>query len=470
MKDTVKDRLTYLAEQFDVFDYDAIAGGFEEKFFEMEKLGYEIKPIFTKNKNLIAIFSVKKNEKGRDLKKVSIFKNVFFDIIDADPTENKIYIQWMLNVFTRFIKINDTDNMDLAIRFVTEDLPQANVYLTLFDDNKRKKKFKELCESSYTLKNITDPTNINQYKSLSQLFDAVDPFIEKEPSAVERTMEKYVESGQALIPVKDRKFTLYIPKTTAANVVFSKFANWCTAKEGNGMFNNYAKNNKKPNGKDSNIYIIINNKFFSGQSEELYQIHFETGQLKDRKSAQNVNIFESVLMESEGLSNFFYEELITMAKDYKKGIDTNKYLDFLIQFGFTESLFELIPENTPTIKIMKRQVPRLPDISRFKNVDQFIITNANLVELHPSIGSLKNLEMLVLTDNRLKKLPKEIGNLNKLEFLNLCNNPINEIPEEIANLDKTNGGSLYRLGVKENDIGSDNYLKLKRLLPSTQID
>jgi Leucine-rich repeat (LRR) protein len=119
---------------------------------------------------------------------------------------------------------------------------------------------------------------------------------------------------------------------------------------------------------------------------------------------------------------------------------------------------------------MKRQVPRLPDISRFKNVDQFIITNANLVELHPSIGSLKNLEMLVLTDNRLKKLPKEIGNLNKLEFLNLCNNPINEIPEEIANLDKTNGGSLYRLGVKENDIGSDNYLKLKRLLPSTQID
>ena len=175
-------------------------------------------------------------------------------------------------------------------------------------------------------------------------------------------------------------------------------------------------------------------------------------------------------MESEGLSNFFYEELITMAKDYKKGIDTNKYLDFLIQFGFTESLFELIPENTPTIKIMKRQVPRLPDISRFKNVDQFIITNANLVELHPSIGSLTNLEMLVLTDNRLKTLPKEVGNLNKLEFLNLCNNPINEIPEEIANLDKTNGGSLYRLGVKENDIGSDNYLKLKRLLPSTQID
>jgi Leucine-rich repeat (LRR) protein len=150
-----------------------------------------------------------------------------------------------------------------------------------------------------------------------------------------------------------------------------------------------------------------------------------------------------------------------MAKGFKRGIDNNTYLDYLIQFGFAESLFELMDENIPSIKFMTREIPRLPDMSRFKNVDQMIITNAKMVELHPSIGSLSNLEMLVLTDNRLKKLPKEIGNLNKLEFLNLCNNPINEIPEEIANLDKTNGGSLYRLGVKENDIGSDNYLKLK---------
>ena len=78
--------------------------------------------------------------------------------------------------------------------------------------------------------------------------------------------------------------------------------------------------------------------------------------------------------------------------------------------------------------------------------------------------------MLVLTENRLKALPKEIGNLKKLEFINLCGNQIKSIPNEIAYLDKSNGGSLYRIGVKEEDIGAENYQKLKDLLPMTQIN
>jgi hypothetical protein len=302
---------------------------------------------------------------------------------------------------------------------------------------------------------------------LAQLFDAVDPFIEKEPSAVERTLYKFVQNGQAEIPVKDRKFTLYIPKTTAASVVFASFANWCTAREGNGMFNSYTQNNLKPNGKHSDIYIIIDNKFFTGESKDIYQIHFETNQLKDYKNGQNVSIFENVLSESEGLTNFFYEELMIMAKGFKRGIENNTYLDYLIQFGFAESLFELMDENIPSIKFMTREIPRLPDISRFKNVDQMIITNAKMVELHPSIGSLSNLEMLVLSGNKIKTLPKEIGMLNKLEFLNLDGNPIKDIPNEIKYLDVSNGGSLHRIGVKETDIGRDNYLKLKELLPTT---
>jgi hypothetical protein len=474
MKQTnITDRLTFLAEQFDVFECVSDStdnNPVNAKIEELKSDGYESKAIKTSNGTLIGILSSKANDKNRTLKKVSVCSQVFSDMIVADPTENKMYLQWMLNVFTRLIKSGTENDISSAIRFVSEDLPQANVYLVLFEDNKRKRKFRELCLSSYSLKHVDDPTNINQYKSLSQLFDAVDPFIEREPSAVERTMNKFVESGQGEIPVKDRKFTLFIPKTTAANVVFDKFANWCTAKEGNGMFKSYTQNHKKPNGKNSDIYIIINNKFFSGESEELYQIHFETSQLKDRKNSQNVSIFESVLSESEGLSNFFYEELMGMAKEFKKGIENNKYLDFLIQFGFAESLFEMFPEDTPTIRIMNREVPKLPTLSRFKNVDQFIVTKAKLVELHPSIGDLTNLEMLVLTDNRIKSLPKEIGMLKNLVFLNLTGNPIKDIPSEIACLDKSNGGSLHRVGVKEKDIGKENYRKLKSLLPQTEIN
>lgn len=471
MKDVnVKDRLTFIAEQFDVFENTETE--LLIKINSLKAEGFQPVERRTHSNAVIAIVSTRLNEKNRILKKVSISSDVFTNMIAADPTENKMYVQWMLNVFSRFIKADGEDSeisIEAAIRFVSEDLPQANAYLLLFEDNKRKKKFKELCLSSYSLKHVGDPTNINQYKSLSQLFDAVDPFIEKEPSAVERTMNKMVESGQAVIPVKDRKFTLYIPKTTAASVIFDKFANWCTAREGNGMFKSYTQNNKKPNGDNSDIYIIINNKFFNGESEELFQIHFETGQVKDRKNGQNVSIFEDVISQSDGLGNFFYEELMGMAKTYKKGIDSNKYLDFLIQFGFAESLFELIDENEPIIKFMKREIPKLPDLSRFKNIDQLIIIDAKLIELHPSIGSLSKLEMLSIPKNNIKVLPKEIGQLKNLGFLNITGNPIKVIPDEIRFLDKSNGGSLFRIGVKEEDIGAENYNKLKYLLPQAVI-
>jgi hypothetical protein len=469
----IKDRLTFLAELFDVFECDEESKDvLDGKMKSLVEDGYYSTLITSSSNDVLGILSEKINDKQRKVKKVSVCSSVYADMISADPTDNKMYIQWMLNLFVRLIKDNDDKlkgNYQMAIRLVMEDLPQANKYLTIFEDNKRKRKFKELCKGSYILKDVTDPTDINQYKSLSQLFDAVDPFIEKTPSALEKTLLKFVEIGQAAIPVKDRKFTLFIPKTTEANVAFDNFANWCTARKGNGMFKNYTENYRKPNGDKSDIYIIVPNQFFEGKTSEVFQIHFETNQLKDRHNGQNVSIFENVLMESEGLANFFYEELIGMAKQHKKGIENNHYLDFLIKFGFAESLFELIDDSTPTIRFMTREIPRLPDISKFINLDQLIICNAKMVELHSSIGKLKNLEMLVLTENKISNLPKEIGNLNKLTFLNLVGNPIAEFPEEIKYLDKSNGGSLHRIAVKESDIGSKNYQKLKELLPTTLI-
>lgn len=467
MKETITDRLSFLAEQFDIFDCTGEAA-ITKKLESLKEDGFVGSLVKSDTGDILSILSVKANEKRLyPTKKVSICSDVFAAMIAADPTENKMYLQWMLNVFSRLLKEGSTNSIATAVRFVDEDLPQANSYLQLFEDNKRKKKFTDLCKGSYTLLHVKDPTNINQFKSLSQLFDAIDPFIEREPSAVERTLQKFVESGQAEIPVKDRKFTLYIPKTTAASVVFANWANWCTAKEGNGMFNSYTSSHKKPNGKDSTIYIIVNNKFFTGESKELYQIHFETNQIKDRQNGQNVSIFEQVLSESEGLTNYFYEELMSMAKAFRKGLENNKYLDYLIQFGFAESLFEMMDEKTPIIRMMKREIPRLPDISRFKSLDHLVITNAKMIELHSSIGKLTTLELLVLAENRIKSLPKEIGSLKNLEFLNLLGNPINEIPNEIMYLDKSNGGKLYRIGVRVEDIGEKNYRKLKELLPTT---
>lgn len=460
LEEKIKDRLEYLAKHFNVFDDNP--DELQIKFASLKKDGWEHYDIGNSDK-LLGFVSVKDDD-GKTIKNYNISLSVFTDVISADPTPNKSFVQWMLNVFLRYLK---SGNSQSAIRFVTEDLPLANNYISIFEANKRKNKFKDLCKSSYILKDVTDPTDINQYKSLSQLFDAVDPFIEKNPTELGNLLLKYVKIGQAEIPVQDRKFTLYIPKSLDASVIFNKFANWCTAKPGNGMFERY-RSDKRPDGSKSDLYIIINNKFFDGLSKEIYQIHFETNQIKDRHNSQNVSIFEDVLSESEGLSNYFKDELTGMAKKCKSGLDDNNYLDFLIKFGFCESLFELIDEHTPTIRLHSREIPRLPDISKFKMLDQLIITGAKMVELHPSIGKLENLEMLVFTDNRIKSIPKEIGNLKKLTFINFNGNQIKNIPDEIKYLDKSNGGSLFRIAVKENEIGTENYKKLRELLPTTK--
>lgn len=468
MKKNTTDRITYLAEIFDVFEQTE-ESPIGLKMTSLADQGFDSKLITTATDEILAIYSTKLNEKDRELKKVSVSSEVFTNMIISDPTATKIYLQWIGNLFIQLIKENKVASTASAIRLVEEDLPQTNKYLTLFEANKRKKKFRDLCSTSYSLKGVIDPTNINQYKSLPQLFDAVDPFIEKDASAIERTILKFVESGQALMPVRDRKFTLYIPKTLAASTVFSDFANWCTATPGNGMFKSYTSN-KKPNGDDSNLYIIIDNDFFSGKSNKLYQLHFESGQLKDSRNGSNADIYEEVLSKSEGLSNYFYEELITMARDYKKGIDSNLYIDVLIKFGFAESLFDIMDESTPIIKFLQRQIPRIPDISKFTELDQLIIINAKLAELHPSIGSLENLKILSLTNNKIKELPKEIGNLKNLLFLNLNGNPLQDVPASIANLDVSNGGSLIRLGIKQEEVGDKIFNRLKELLPMTPFD
>jgi len=460
---SITDRLKFLSDKFDIFDTINL----ESKIIKLEGNGYDVTKVSSDKGNCLALIAtLYVNDKPK--RSFSVSKSIFDTMVDSDPTSNKMYTQWMLNTFTRLLK---SEKIVEAIRFAVEDLPLAKEYLEIFEGNKRKQKFKNLCNGSYILKDLTDPTDINQYKSLSQLFDAVDPFIIRDASSIEQLLYKFVDSGQAEIGVRDRKYTVYIPLTRDASVVFDSFANWCTCKEGNGMFQNYTNNYKAPNGQKSKIYIIINNEFFSGKlnDDTLYQIHFESSQVKDRKNTtDNRSIFDTVLVHSDGLSNYFHDELIDLSK-MVKSVGNNLYLNYLIKFGFSDSLFEVIEDTTPIIIFKNREVPKMGDLSRFRNLETLEMHNTKLVSIHPSVFSLPNLEVMVVRDNKLTTLPSEIGNLKSLIFLNILGNRIIDIPDTIKYLDKSNGGSLHRVAVNINEIGVENYNKLKRLLPNTII-
>ena len=454
------ERLKFLLTKFNVFDETFLSS----KTKKLESDGYDVSTILSHDDDCLAIVS-KKEENGKIRTEINISKTVFDLMVDSDPAPNKMYTQWMLTTFNRMLK---EDNYTNAVRFASEDLPLASEYLIIFESNKRKQKFKELCASSFILKGISDPTDINQYKSLSQLFDAVDPFIVKDSSEIESLLYRFVDSKQAEIGVRDRKFTVYIPLTRDASVVFDSFANWCTCKEGNGMFQHYTTNYKTPLGRKSKIYIIINNEFFNGiiNDNTLFQIHFESNQIKDRKNTHsNVGIYDS-LLSSENVLNFFHDELISLSKEFRN-LNKNLYLDNLIKFGFSDSLFEVIEETTPMIIFKDKEVPKMGDVARFENLQTFEMNNTKLTNIHPSVCTLKNLEVMVLRDNKITTIPSEIGNLKSLIFMNILGNKIVEIPDTIKYLDKSNGGNLHRLAVSQKDIGENNYEKLKRLLPNT---
>ena len=63
---TVTDRLTFLAEQFDVFEYDGVAATYEAKIAELKVKNELIAPIFSPDGKLLALVSEKKNEKFKD--------------------------------------------------------------------------------------------------------------------------------------------------------------------------------------------------------------------------------------------------------------------------------------------------------------------------------------------------------------------------------------------------------------------
>ena len=460
---SITERLKFLSDKFDIFDLNLL----ESKVKKLNSDGYTVTKISSDGIDCLAIVST--IEVGDRIKVYfSVSEEIFNTMVSSDPTPNKMYTQWMLNTFQRLLK---TGKYVEAIRFAIEDLPLAKEYLAIFDGNKRKQKFKNLCSGSFILKNLTDPTDINQYKSLGQLYDAVDPFIIRDASGIEKLLYKFVDSGEAEIGVRDRKYTIYIPLTRDASVVFDSFTNWCTCKDGNSMFKHYTTTYKTPNGNKSKIYIIINNDFFSGKvnDDSLYQIHFETGQVKDRKNDfSNINLYEQVLANSDGLSEYLREILIDLSK-MVKSVNSNEYLNHLIKFGFSDVLFDIMEETTPIIIFKDREVPKMGDLSRFKNLETLEMNNTSLISIHPSVCSLVNLEVMVIRDNKITTIPLEIGNLKNLIFLNILGNKIIEIPDTIKYLDKSNGGNLHRVAVSAKDIGIANYEKLKNLLPNTQI-
>ena len=476
--------------------------------------------------NGIDIAYIVKTKKGKQSIKLS--EEIFNDIVEADPSANKQYVQWMIQVFMRHINEGDINQ---ATRFLSEDLPEASEFLTVFDSVKNKKIFKRSAPNRPNAPQ--DVTNINQYNDLAHLYSIVSPFIgvdddeegEEGESKLWKKLKKYVDLGEAKLAYRDNDVLIYMPKTIEASCdPLGPLASWCTRREGNSYFDSYRRNHPKPDGSISDYYVIMPKKLFDGDDEGgLYplQFHFESNQIHDKNNSSiepgrgNGKLSE-VISRFPKLKDFFNKELGELVEmDIRKGtglmdshyikylnmfggkvedyvsseaygegvanikklasqttgpLQSNKYLQWLMQN--TEGVIitdYLDVENTKALDFSNMAIREMPDLSNFKQLERITANNCGLVSL-PPINHLpidSKLNVIIAKDNNITEAPLSgYEKLKDLFLLNLSNNPISEFNKDVAI--EMFGNGLVMLTIDEKNLNERSAEDFKEFLEKTK--
>jgi hypothetical protein len=143
------------------------------------------------------------------------------DIVDhfannADPTKKKIHTQWILNQYK-------------AGKIRQEDHPRIKEALSNFETHKGKLS--------------PEQRDINQYKSLSDVEDAVEPHLGTTTTSKRQEKKVIKSEGSDLVHNdEERGVTVHHIKTEQAACSYGAGTKWCTAGKTDNMFNHYNKN------------------------------------------------------------------------------------------------------------------------------------------------------------------------------------------------------------------------------------
>jgi hypothetical protein len=170
-------------------------------------------------------------------------KQIVQKFINADPTPNKKYVQWMIRTY-----------LNSGIRYL-EDLSRTNAALILFDKNK--------------IRLTVEQRDINKIKSLSDLESLVEPFEDVKSGKEEKRELSANIKSQTKIIYNGSQGKILVPLTKEASMFWGQGTKWCTAANKDNMFDNYNK--------DGHLYIILMN------NGEKYQFHLSSAQLMDVK-------------------------------------------------------------------------------------------------------------------------------------------------------------------------------------------
>jgi hypothetical protein len=468
------------------------------------------------------------NKKGKQ--SVKLTDETFDNILAADPDPNNKYTQWMINVFIKHVNDNDIPG---AVRFVDEDLHEANEFIEIFNKIKRTNIFKR---SAPNLQNAPDnPTDINQYESLAQLYSVISPFLtaaedEESGNVFWKKLKKYIDLGEAKLAYRDNNVLVYIPLTIESSCdPLGDKASWCTRREGNTYFDSYRRNNPKPNGDISEFYVVIPKNYFEGENEDdIYplQFHFESNQLHDKNNRSlSDSKINSILNRFPGLRKFFLEELGALTameiksgkglldsrytrylndfggsvKDYvdedvyeegrrnieniarenvrpTSSLTSDKYMKWLIQQNPNIDLREYFP-NSPEYERFELEnvnITDIPDLSSYNDLSRVKVTGTNISEIpNPEKFPVEGFMGVVLQNNQITHL--DLSGYEKLEdlfFLQLSNNPIRSVDfDSFEEVVRTfdERGGMISISIDGNQLSDEDKNRLKEIISKYNI-
>jgi hypothetical protein len=459
--------------------------GEPEEFGRLGRRKSNIEPI--QGHNGIDIAYIILNKSGK--KTIKLTDASFNKLVDADPSRNKAYVEWLIQLFNRYA----SEDINHAVTFIDEDLDQATDALKIFDRVKEKKKFR--LNAKFRKGAPENPKDIKQYKDVGQLYTVVVAFdvddddeeetktegaLSEKGKKLYEDLKSYVKLGQAKIVYQDSKVIVYQPLTLQASCEpLGSLASWCTratpsggigAETGREYFHSYRgatgdKTRLRPGGELSDYYVIMPLMLFqlpNPSSHDFYplQFHFETNQLHHKGNQQvKDGDMNKILTEFPGLAEFLRKETGKYANLEVKsgeGLLKNRYIDLLNKFGGKAEEYidkQTYEEGIERIKNLASEeakkggelgknkyltwlLSNVKDVSLVdylpKDIKVLDFSNIKMDKL-PDISTFKNVTDLHVMKCGLTELPNNIDELPKLQLITASFNNIKKLPKSLGN-------------------------------------
>jgi len=260
--------------------------------------------------------------------------------------------------------------------------------------------------------------DINQYRALYELENALEPFLEKEK---EKELEKQVRKI-----FEDDKFLVIVPETHKASCKYGSNTKWCTTAQSDTHFKQYTSGNKA-------LYYIINKANSTNKDYSKVAIHFTQNGDKNFWDSKD---FPMEKREVDVFNYAFPELINAIDNDYVKNKNSKVEEKY-------ETLFNIRGTNErETSNLFKTKTKLVVGVDGFETIDGMGFGHA--------VGSLSvtlNDELIDLYEILLMFSPQdeEIVNID-LGF------SANDLPDEENHIDLNLEG--WGLKFKQRIIGS----------------